>query len=225
MSAHLLPETTVRDATSVRRYPAPPDEPRLLWPSTRYREGIENHDSSSFPAREVVYERRRVHTEHVHDWGRKAHHEGIVLKLLAFEAAIESAVARILVLDPHFDHTGLKVLGPALQYSQAWDVRLLTGRSGIDDEDRERWRRTLTRHRNSTRSEPGGIDVRWRTSLNRHRFPFLHDRFAIVDGALWHFGSTVGGGHPGLTAASGPWCASDTRADEFFEECWGSCNA
>ena len=51
------------------------------------------------------------------------------------------------------------------------------------------------------------------------------DRFAIVDDGLWHFGSTVGGGHPGLTAASGPWSASDTRAVEFFEECWSVCNA
>ena len=224
MSAHLLPGRTVRDAISVRRLPAPSDEAQLLWPSIGYGQGIENHDSSSFPARDVVYERRRVHGDHVHERGR-AHYEGIVLKLVAFEAAIESAVARILVLDPHFDHAGVKVLGPALQSSQAWDVRLLTGRSGMDDEDRERWRRTLAQHRNSTRSEPGGVDVRWRASLDRHRFPFLHDRFAIVDGSLWHFGSTVGGGHRGLTAASGPWCASDTRAEDFFEECWSSCNA
>ena len=224
MSAQLLPGTTVRDPISVQRFSAPSDEPRLLWPSIRYREGIESHDSSSFPAKEVVYERRRVHVEHVHDRG-KVHQEGIVLKLVAFQVAIENAVARILVLDRHFDHTGVKVLGPALQYSQAWDVRLLTSRSGIDDQDRERWRRTLAQHRNSTRSEPGGVDIQWRASLDKHRFPFLHDRFAIVDGALWHFGSTVGGGHPGLTAASGPWCASDTRAEEFFEECWRSSNA
>ena len=83
MSAQLLPGTTVRDPISVRRYSAPSDEPRLLWPSIRYREGIESYDSSSFPAKEVVYERRRVHVEHVHDRG-KVHHEGIVLKLVAF---------------------------------------------------------------------------------------------------------------------------------------------
>ena len=79
----------------------------------------------------------------------------------------------------------------------------------------------------STRTDrrPGGVDVRWSTKLDKHSFPFLHDRFAIVDGALWHFGSNVGGGHPGLTAASGPWSASDTRAVEFFEECWSVCNA
>lgn len=63
------------------------------------------------------------------------------------------------------------------------------------------------------------------TTHHKYSFPFLHDRFAIVDDDLWHFGSTVGGGHPGLTAASGPWPASDTRAVEFFDECWTICNA
>ena len=153
------------------------------------------------------------------------HHRGIVLKLVAFEVAIESALARVLVLDPHFDEVGLNVLGPALSRSQAMDVRLLTGRSDIDDQDRERRRKTLERHVNSNRSGPGGVEIQWRAKLDKHSFPFLHDRFAIVDANLWHFGSTAGGGHPGLTAASGPWPASDTRAVEFFEECWSICNA
>ena len=152
-------------------------------------------------------------------------HQGIVLKLVAFEVAVEIALARVLVLDPHFDEVGVNVLGLALSRSNALDVRLLTGRSDIDDKDRERWRMTLVQYLNSNRSDPGGVEVRWSTKLDKHYFPFLHDRFAIVDDGLWHFGSTVGGGHPGLTAASGPWPASDTRAVEFFEECWSICNA
>ena len=71
------------------------------------------------------------------------HHKGIVLKLVAFEVAVESALTRVLVLDPHFDEVGLTVLGPALSRSQALDVRLLTSRSGIDDQDRERRRKEL----------------------------------------------------------------------------------
>ena len=224
MSARLLPRAAVRDASPVRRLPKPTDEPQLLWPSIRYRERIENHDSSSFPIVEYVHERRRVHMEHFHG-PHKIHEEGIVPKLVAFEVAIKSAAYRILVLDPHFDQAGMKVIGAALSYSRALDVRLLTGNRHIDDQDRERWRRAFVQHRNLNRSEPGGVDIRWRTSLDKHRFPFLHDRFAIVDGSLWHFGSTVGGGHPGLTAASGPWSASDTRAGGFFEECWNLCNA
>ena len=216
MSDRLLPATTVRDTIPVRRLPEPSDDrqpPQLLWPSIEYRTRIENCDAPRFPAMEQIHERRNMH------------HGGIVLKMVAFETAIKSALTRVLVLDPHFDGAGVNVLGPALSRSQASDVRLLTSRSDIDDHDRERWRKTLVHYLNLNRSRSGGVEVRWSTKLDRRSFPFLHDRFAIVDDGPWHFGSTVGGGHPGLTAASGPWSASDTRAVEFFEECWSVCNA
>lgn len=216
MSDRLLPATTVHDTIPVRRRLDPSDDrqpPQLLWPSIAYRTRIENCDAPQFPVMEEIHERRNLH------------HQGIVLKLVAFEVAVESAMARVLVLDSHFDEVGVNALRSALSRSQALDIRLLTSRSGIDDQDRERWRKELVDYRNLNWSGPGGVEVRWSTNLDRHSFPFLHDRFAIVDDGLWHFGSTVGGGHPGLTAASGPWPASDTRAVEFFEECWSICNA
>ena len=216
MNVRLLPAATGHDAIPIRRRPEPPDDrqlSQLLWPSIGYRERNESCDAPQFPAIEEIHRRRNMH------------HKGVVLKLVAFEVAIEKALARVLVLDPHFDEAGVDVLGPALSRSQALDVRLLTSRSDIDDRDRERWRKNLVRYLNLNRSGPGGVEVRWSTKLDKHYFPFLHDRFAIVDGDLWHFGSTVGGGHPGLTAASGPWSASDTRAAEFFEESWSICNA
>ena len=53
---------------------------------------------------------------------------------------------------------------------------------------------------------------------------YFHDRFAIVDSELWHFGSTVGGGYPGLTAVSRGWNAEDgeggTGAVLFYERLW-----
>ena len=61
---------------------------------------IENFDAPQFPAMEQVHERRN-----------SASRGGIVLKLVAFEVAIESALARVLVLDPHFDEAGANVIG------------------------------------------------------------------------------------------------------------------
>ena len=213
MSSPLLPATIVQDEAAVRGLPEPSVCPRLLWPSIRYWERIENRDLSCFPTRELVNGRR------------KAHGDGIAVKLLAFEAAVMEALVRILVLDPHFDEIGARVLGPALSSSQASDVRLLTGGGDIDREERERLRRELTQYLNLDQPTPRGFEVRWKANLEKRHFPFLHDRFAIVDGELWHFGSTVGGGCAGLTAASGPWSTSTTRAAEFFEECWESCSA
>ena len=213
MSSPLFPAASVDDRAPVGRLPEPSVDPRLLWPSIRYWKGIENKDLSRFPTREHVNGRHA------------AHGAGTTLKLVAFETAVMEALVRILVLDPHFDAIGARILGSALSSSQAWDVRLLTGGSDIDREARERLRRELTRHLNLNQPTPRGLEVRWNANLDKHYFPFLHDRFAIVDGELWHFGSNVGGGHPGLTAASGPWSTSATQAAEFFEECWNSCNA
>ena len=104
--------------------------------------------------------------------------------------------------------------------SQVGDVRLLTGRGSLADDDRKDLASALTQSCNEGRQDSYQVAVRWRATLSTDDFPFLHDRFAIIDGALWHFGATVGGGHSDLTAVSGPWSATATRAVPFFEECW-----
>ena len=97
--------------------------------------------------------------------------------------------------------------------------------SDISRRRRKELRKELTDTCNSDRLDGRRVEVQWSSTLDKNSFPFLHDRFAILDGALWHFGSTVGGGHPGLTAVSGPWPAIETRAVAFFDECWRVCNA
>lgn len=213
MGSPLLPTTTFHDGVPARRFPEPPVDPRLLWPSVRFASAIEDEDLSFFPSRERILGRYA-----------KGKNDG-ALKLLAFEAAVINSEGRILVLDPHFDERGARVLGRALSSSRAFDVRLLTGSGDIDRDTRTRLEVELTHYPNLNRSRRDGIEVRWNTRLDKRTFPFLHDRFSIVDGGLWHFGSTVGGSHPGLTAASGPWSTAATRAVEFFEECWSLCNA
>lgn len=51
---------------------------------------------------------------------------------------------------------------------------------------------------------------------------FIHDRFAIVDDELWHFGGTVGGFHATVSATSRGWRAADHGAIDFFEEIWNA---
>lgn len=47
-----------------------------------------------------------------------------------------------------------------------------------------------------------------------------HDRFALIDGTLWHWGATVGGGFSGLNACSFGWSAKRTGAAAWFKELW-----
>ena len=209
MSNQLRPTPVVREEFPERQLPDPPVNPQLLWPSIKYEKGIKNQDSLFFPNKENVRKRYNA--------------SDTVLKLVAFEEAVMKAEVCILVLDLHFDASGYQAIENAIPSSEANDIRLLTG-SSIEKGKRDQLRIELTQYCNLYRDIPQR-EVLWKASLDKHLFPFPHDRFAIVDGALWHFGSTVGGGHSGLTAASGPWSARKTRAKEFFEECWRIYNA
>ena len=211
MSELLVPKVAVREEIRPRVPLAVVQGPRLLWPSIEYGDQVRANDMDRFPETYKVRERHRAISQ------------GQILGLVAFEEAVLSAEDRVLVLDRHFDETGARALEDALSLSHVWDVRLLTGR--VVDEKREELRRVLTDRCNSDRADGRTVDVQWRTSLGRDRFPFLHDRFAIVDGTLWHFGSTVGGSHSGLNAVSGPWSAEATHAVTFFNECWVSHDA
>ena len=188
--------------------PAPTDNPVLLWPSISYGQRIQNRDLPHFPGRSLVTQRYR------------SREDIIILGLMSFASAVRQAQVCVLVLDVHFDEVGTRVLGPALEYSKAEDIRLLTGSGKIDEQKRMELFRTLRKLRNMNTGNSRATEVYWAARLNKRRFPYLHDRFAIVDGGLWHFGSTVGGGSRELNAASGPWPVSETRAREFFEECW-----
>ena len=173
-----------------------------------HAERIESHDAPHFPNAGEIHERRR------------GIESGTELGLRAFEDAVPGAEVHGLVLDHHFDKQGADILGGALILSQVRDVRLLTGWRSLDDSDREELVNVLTESCNEERRDGRQVEVRWRATLSKADFPFLHDRFAIIDGALWHFGATVGGGHSGLTVVSGPWSATATRAIPFFKECW-----
>lgn len=209
MSLALTPTAIAAETppSPVHELPAPP---QLLWPSIKYTSrGIAIEDRTSFPATWEIADRRK-------------HKREVVLALHAFQTAVLLAEVRVLVLDPHFDEAGVAALEPALDANgSVQDVRLLTGTGKIAEDSREVARRNLTQAVNTDRTlSTDLVDVVWRAALNKREFPFLHDRFAIVDAGLWHFGSTVGGGFCGLTAASGPWPATDTRAIDFFDECW-----
>lgn len=185
--------------------------PRLLWPSVEYGQDVRPRDFVHFPEAHYVEYQHRAGARQDHD------RPGLYLPLVAFTSAVEGSEDCILVLDPHFDEVGVDALAPAMELSTAEDIRLLTGGTKRESEE---WRRTLEEYRNWDRAGSDQTQVRWSTRLDKDLFPYLHDRFAVVDGALWHFGSTVGGGHRGLTAASGPWPEDDTRGKLFFEECW-----
>lgn len=61
------------------------------------------------------------------------------------------------------------------------------------------------------------------SSLIEYKFfnlDFIHDRFAIVDNILWHFGSDIGASNASLNTTSYGWNANKNGVISFFEELW-----
>lgn len=199
MPSRLIPGATADDHR-IRPLPsAPSAPPALLWPST---DGRSPKDATQFPLEWEIRRRRDL-------CGTSS------MTLPVFARAVATAHHRLFIMDRHFDETGVKSLQHAFEGSQASDVRLLTGSMYNLDKMRKVLEICINSRRHGQQ-----VNVRWKAVLRRDCYPFLHDRFAVVDDALWHFGATVGGGHPGLNAASGPWPAEKARAVEFFQECW-----
>lgn len=101
----------------------------------------------------------------------------------------------------------------------ASDIRLLTRATlGVDVSLRKRFQLRAQEITNqpARRGKQCNIEIK----LHLADCDFIHDRFAIVDDELWHFGATVGGLHASVNAASRGWRAEDHGAIEFFEEIW-----
>ena len=133
------------------------------------------------------------------------------------------ARTRIWVLDLHFVEHGYQGLLRALAGAMVRDVRIVSERVQDKSIRLAEMRKASDaawnqgRPRATMRTAP--TRVQWLDYLVRRppAFPFAHDRFAIVDDNLWHFGYASCGSGNCLSAASGPWPESDASAVEFFE--------
>ncbi len=148
--------------------------------------------------------------------------------LAAFAKAVRDAQDRVLIMDRFLftpEHGSAQVnvdavmswfsTGPAVS-----DVRLLTSASGGEQTEIARQFSELAKAINSNQSHRvSKIDIQINFKL-KDLVDEIHDRFAIIDNELWHFGATVGGLHPSLNAASRGWPADKHGAIAFFECAW-----
>jgi hypothetical protein len=132
-----------------------------------------------------------------------------------FIFSVLEASRRLWIFDLHFDAIGVHALEIALKASSVRDVRVLTGqRTG----DLAQWLDRLNALRAPV--DPPLPPVMWLAVMNSKSYPFPHDRFAIMDDELWHFGHTVGGAGACLFACSGPWDAQSFEVESFYEGLW-----
>jgi hypothetical protein len=195
-------------------------ERKMLWPTARGYGENAGSDASKFPGLMAIKARR----------GEKPPEA-----LAEFVEAAWAAQDRILILDD-FLFKPKESAARQRRYDQilSWfpdrlvanDIRFLTN-THEDAQEREMIRtlfaeRAAAINRNSPR-RVGQVTIDVRFSLNEN-FPYVHDRFAIIDSELWHFGATVGGLHHDLSVATRGWDSEQYEALQFFDLAWNGDN-
>lgn len=186
--------------------------PRLLWAQCWY-DGLETRPTLDLSAFPDIQERRRRKKE-------------LKRKLVSVEFQSMLRVAtRVLILDPHFDfNNGIQPLCDALSFSNALVVKINTRKS--EDDDKIEAEVGVLRE---LLQDKAGSNTLVEVEVRRNAVLLpqdsddleLHDRFAIVDNELWHFGSTCGGSYRGMTAHSRGWDVTATAAEGYFADLWG----
>ncbi len=196
--------------TETRRTPSSRfiERPTLIWPSIPQSFEDQEYDRKAVPHQTLTDKR--------HEYCLSRQQEG--RPGLGCKAFWETAASsrKLLILDSHFDWAAMIALREELGKGRGSfsDLRVICSERAahktFDDLKRQL--------RNRKRIEPdctiGMCCVR------KGEPPYIHDRFAVTDNELWHFGGTVGGLHQDLTAVSRGWDASNHRFLYFFDELW-----
>jgi hypothetical protein len=192
----------------------------ILWPGETGIGSLPNGDSDRFP--DILAIKLRISCDQP-------------TPLNSFKEAVGNAQRRVWIIDPYFLESDKCKCNRQVRIDQilnwmnetmlAYDIRILTneleghGSKEISCDVISQFQEHAELI-NSIRL-PGEVrcHIEVRFTLNR-TFNYVHDRFAIIDEELWHFGATVGGFHSQVSAATRGWRASDHGADEFFLLAW-----
>jgi hypothetical protein len=178
--------------------------PVIRWPAGWWSGNKQPYaDRDSFPPIEDLRYRKK---------------ESMVLASIDFRLALRSA-KRLWILDNYFDDKyGADFLADALLDSRLEELRII-GMTNINESQAKQRLEDLLEIL-ELNAEGYVPVVEWRQSSTRESEVAIHDRFAVIDDELWHFGSTVGGAHRSINAYSRGWNATTTGAIEFFNELW-----
>lgn len=209
----LLPPPSVTAGPPIKR---PVPAPQILWPSAIGFTEDGATDLVTFPSLGAIKARIGASSPE---------------PLQAFANAAQNAQDRILILDDYLfkPKDGQAVQSrydPILRWFPdglvANDIRILTNAHGNKTEHeliRRKFAERAAAINDRSRNRVGIVTIAINFTLNTE-FPYVHDRFAIVDDELWHFGATVGGLHEALSAVTRGWDSDQHDALRFFNDAW-----
>lgn len=184
-----------------------------------------------FPAREILlsgldsWQNRFPNSSEA--WGRKKSTNPVPLH--AFCKAVSEAQDRVWIVDDYLFQLDSGSLAERIEQILEWlplglaasNIRFLTRRTQeVDESVLKKFQQRVKEINNHPARREKLCNIEIKLHLSDRNCRFIHDRFAIIDDELWHFGATVGGLHASVSAASRGWRAADHGAIEFFEEIW-----
>ena len=120
------------------------------------------------------------------------------------DSIAEAKISRI-IFDPHFDErVGIRSIWEYVRLNPDVDTKIIVGKESVFRE-LSYWKAS------QDQSLAKCVQIKY-SDLG------FHDRFAVIDHELWHFGSTVGGAHPTFGAVTRGWDGMKFR--EVFEKIW-----
>jgi hypothetical protein len=185
-----------------------------------------------FPEKEILWSSQdgglaRFPTS-VAAYARKFSGDPVPLK--KFGQAVSDAQERIWIVDEYLlmpdSGTPARRIEQILTWLPLWlsasDIRFLTKHHNeVDEDSLRKFQRRAQEINNHAARRERECRIEIRMHLTRD-CDFVHDRFAVIDDELWHFGATVGGFHSKVSAASRGWRAIDHDAIRFFEDLWSA---
>ncbi len=116
----------------------------------------------------------------------------------------EAKISRI-ILDPYFDErVGILSIWEYLQFNPDVETKIIVGKEDVFREISS-WKK----------AQDPSLMKYFHVKYSDLDF---HDRFAVIDFELWHFGSTVGGAYPKFGAATRGW--DGTMFRQVFDCIW-----
>lgn len=148
-------------------------------------------------------------------------------QLLPFLEAIRKAEQLLWIIDKNFlqkkepsGQNGIDTICEAVADSNVKEIKIIAMPGGSETPSAEGEVKRLKNARKNCKSGREGLPIEICTNLDKKMSSLIHDRFAIADNVLWHFGSDVGGRDAALNAVSFGWNADTTHAKSFFLELW-----
>ena len=195
-------------------------EKKLIWPYFAYSEiksgflgDYLERDSDTFPGVNVVFQNRDTFNEAKEFHKDEDDFPGIGLGIKEFWDTFRQRT-KILLADPFFSaiqyRRMIAVLDEVLSSKDAIPEKniYIHGRNNIQD---------LIRYVDIIKKEKIKIYELFKISI--WKLPekdIVHDRFAIMDGEIWHCGASICGMHAALNAVSRGWVDEEDKLMEFF---------